>query len=98
MLFVIREIAKRPPEAKAVHLHLGPLVPIIDHTTCDTLHHMMDDYNSNDEQPKLVIDGWDNVRPLSRHERGMRVALDARGSFMATAQAEEDVEIAQATD
>lgn len=98
MIPVLREIVRRPQDATAVHVHLGPLVPLVDHTTCDSLHHLLEEFNSTDGHPRLVIEGWDHVRPLSRHDRSMRIALDAPGCFAASVQAEEELHIAQATD
>lgn len=98
-LGVLREIARRPPEANAVLLHLGPLVPLIDHTTCESLHHLAEEFNASQSLPSLSIAGWDHVKPLSQHEGCMRIALDVASSCVdATVQAEEDLQIAQATD
>jgi MFS superfamily sulfate permease-like transporter len=98
MFHMIRELRNRPHGTRQVYLHLSPRVPLVDHTTCDSLHHFLDEFNSTDEYPSLEIDGWDHMHPLSRHETSMRIALVAAGSFVSTAQAEAALQASQATD
>lgn len=98
MFHMIRELRHCPHDAWEVYLHLSERVPLVDHTTCDSLHHFLEEFNSNGDHPNLVIDGWDHVQPLSRHETSMRIALVAAGSFVSTARAEAELQAAQATD
>ena len=98
MFHMIRELRHCPHDAWEVYLHLSQRVPLVDHTTCDSLHHFLEEFNSNGDHPNLVIDGWDHVQPLSRHETSMRIALVAAGSFVSTARAEAELQAAQATD
>jgi MFS superfamily sulfate permease-like transporter len=98
IIHVIRELGRRPQEAREVYLHLSPSVPLVDHTTCDSLHHFLEEFNTNGDHPRLTIDGWDHMHPLSRHETSMRIALDAAGSFVSTARVEAELQTAQATD
>ncbi len=75
MFHMMRELGRRPEGTREVCLHLSNLVPLVDHTTCDSLHHYLEDFNSSEDGPCLAIDGWDRMLPLSKHETGMRVAL-----------------------
>ena len=95
---MIRELRHRPPDTREMYLHLSPAVPLIDHTTCESLHHFLEEFNSNGDHPKLVIDGWDHLQPLSKHETSMRVALVSAGSLDSTARAEAELQAAQVTD
>jgi carbonic anhydrase len=98
MIHMLRELGHRPPGTRDVFLHLSRRVPLVDHTTCDSLHHFLEEFNANGDHPSLAIEGWDNMRPLSQAETSMRVALVAAGNFAATARAEEELVAAQATD
>ena len=81
-----------------MYLHLTSRVPLVDHTTCDSLHHFLEEFNSKATRPELVIEGWDRMRPLSRHEASRRVALVAVENLVISARAEEEVQAAQTTD
>ena len=65
---MIRELRNRPPATREICLHLSPAVPLIDHTTFEYLQYLEDDLNSRSDRPKLQIDGWDHLRPLTKHE------------------------------
>jgi len=98
MIHILRELGHLPEATREVYLHLSPSVPLVDHTTCDTLHHYLEEFNSTDGHPSLEIDGWDHMHPLSRHESSMRLALVAAGSFVTAVRAEAELQAAQATD
>ncbi len=98
MFHLIRELGHRPSHVREIYLHLSPRVPLVDHTTCELLHHFLEEFNASSDQPRLVIDGWDHMHPLSRHETSMRIALAAAESFVPTARAEAELQTSQATD
>jgi carbonic anhydrase len=72
---VIRELGQLPHGTQAVHLHLSSRVPLIDHTTSEALGHFLEEFSGQDQSPKLVIEGWDHMRPLSKHEASTRIGL-----------------------
>src|SRR5262249_29496614 len=98
MFHMIRELGNRPHDAREVYLHLSSRVPLVDHTTCDSLHHFLEDFNTNDQGPSLVIEGWDHMRPLSQHEASTRIPLVAAENLAFTARAEAELRSTQATD
>lgn len=75
LFHVIRELGQYPPDTRTVHVHLSSSVPLVDHTTSETLGYFLDEFNSRDEGPALIIDGWDHMRPLSEHATSARIAL-----------------------
>src|SRR5208283_2259721 len=99
MFHMMRELGRRPQGAREVHLHLSNRVPLVDHTTCDSLRHYLEDFNSSEDGPCLAIDGWDRTLPLSKHEAGMRVALASADSIGSTVLVERERELlAESTD
>jgi hypothetical protein len=54
---------------------LSSRVPIVDHTTGQSLRYNLDEFSGQDESPRLVIEGWDHMRPLSKHDTCTRIAL-----------------------
>jgi carbonic anhydrase len=98
MFHMIRELGNRPHDVREVCLHLSERVPLVDHTTYDTLHNFMDEFGASADHPNLVIDGWDHLRPLSKHETSGRIALNAAKRLDTTAEAEAELRAAQATD
>jgi MFS superfamily sulfate permease-like transporter len=98
MIHMARELGRLPHAARGVHLHLSPCVPLIDHTACDTLHHYLEEFNSDGDHPSLTIDGWGHMHPLSKHEASMRIALATVGEFVSTARAEAELQLSQAVD
>src|SRR5512135_2354133 len=99
LFHLIRELERRPAAARTVKLHLTRRVPLVDHTTCASLHHFLDEFNGRDRMPKLEIEGWDLMRSLSEHDHSTRLAISvASASLDATARAEEALNSAQATD
>ncbi|CAJ1499925.1 SulP family inorganic anion transporter [[Mycobacterium] holstebronense] len=75
LFHVIRELEQHPPETQTVQLHLSSRVPLVDHTTSETLRYFLEESSGQDKIPTLVIEGWDNMRPLSKHETSTRIAL-----------------------
>lgn len=75
LFHIIRELGQYPPETQTVQLHLSSRVSLIDHTTSETLRYFLEESSSQDESPTLVIEGWDNMRRLSKHETSTRIAL-----------------------
>jgi carbonic anhydrase len=98
MFHMIRELENRPHDARAVYLHLSPRVPVVDHTTYDALHHFLEEINPDGDHPDMAIDGWDHLRPLSKHKASTRIALLATERLDTTARAEEELRVTQATD
>jgi carbonic anhydrase len=75
LFHVIRELGQLPHETQAVHLHLSSRVPLVDHTTGESLRYFLEEFSGQDQSPTLVIEGWDHMRPLSNHETSTRIAL-----------------------
>jgi carbonic anhydrase len=75
LFHVIRELAQLPQDTQAVHLHLSSHVPLVDHTTGESLRYFLEEFSGQDQSPRLVIEGWDHMRPLSKHETSTRIAL-----------------------
>ena len=95
---MIRELGNLPPASRAVFLHLSPTVPLIDHTTFEYLHYLELDLASRSEPANLRIDGWDHLRPLSKHESSDRVALVSTKNIDEIARTEEELREIQVTD
>ena len=75
LFHVIRELGQLPPDTQAVHLHVSSRVPLVDHTTNESLRYFLEEFSGQDQSPTLVIEGWDHMRPLSKHETSTRIAL-----------------------
>jgi len=75
LFHVIRELGQLPRDIRTVHLHLSTHVPLVDHTTGESLRHFEEEFSGQDQSPTLVIEGWDHLRPLSKHEASTRIAL-----------------------
>ncbi|MEB3023678.1 SulP family inorganic anion transporter [[Mycobacterium] crassicus] len=75
LFHVIRELRQLPQDTQVVHLHLSSRVPLVDHTTSESLRSFLEEFSGQDESPTLVIEGWDHMRPLSDHEMSTRIAL-----------------------
>ena len=75
LFHVIRELGQLPQDTQAVHLHLSSRVPLVDHTTGESLRYFLEEFSGQDQSPTLVIEGWDHMRPLSKHETSTRIAL-----------------------
>lgn len=88
LFHVIRELRQLPQDTQAVHLHLSSRVPLVDHTTSESLRSFLEEFSGQDESPTLVIEGWDHMRPLAKHEMSTRIALASL----------EEIEIPQPTD
>jgi MFS superfamily sulfate permease-like transporter len=75
LFHVIRELGQLPHGTQAVYVHLSSRVPLVDHTTGESLHRFLEEFSGRDQSPRLVIEGWDHMRPLSKHETSTRIAL-----------------------
>ncbi|OBI04337.1 transmembrane carbonic anhydrase SulP [Mycolicibacter heraklionensis] len=75
LFHLIRELGRFPQGTRTVKLHLSQRVPLVDHTTSETLRHFLEEFSGQDDRPTLVIEGWDRMRPLSNHETSTRIAL-----------------------
>jgi MFS superfamily sulfate permease-like transporter len=73
LFHVIRELQQIPSEATAVKLHFTKLVPLVDHTTAETLFHYVEDYNSRQMPMELV--NWQELKPLSSHPSAIQLGL-----------------------
>lgn len=98
LFHVIRELGQLPHGTQAVYLHLSSRVPLVDHTTGESLRHFLEEFSGQDQSPRLVIEGWDHMRPLSMHETSTRIALAAAEKLTSTDRAEQELRAAQATD
>ena len=75
LFHVIRELGQLPHDTQAVHLHLSSHVPLVDHTTNESLRYFLEEFSGQDQSPRLVIEGWDHMRPLAKHDTSTRIAL-----------------------
>jgi MFS superfamily sulfate permease-like transporter len=75
LFHVIRELGQLPQGTRTVHLHLSSRVSLVDHTTSESLRSYLEEFTGQDESPMLVIEGWEHLRPLSKHEMSTRIAL-----------------------
>lgn len=82
-MHVSTEVDKVPQEARAVHIHLNPSVALIDHTSCDNLLSVVQEFSHNNVP--VDIDGLEDMRSLSHHHASTR--LLGRVTELATAPA-----------
>ena len=75
LFHVIRELGQLPHDTQAVHLHVSSHVPLVDHTTNESLRYFLEEFSGQDQSPRLVIEGWDHMRPLAKHDTSTRIAL-----------------------
>lgn len=66
------ELAALSPEIKEVHVHLDPHVSLIDHTSCEALHYLMES-SAHSEIPIKVI-GLEQMLRLSKHSSAVHVS------------------------
>jgi MFS superfamily sulfate permease-like transporter len=69
------ELTRLPAEAKSVFVHLNPGVTLIDHTSCEVLHHAVE-ASDHGEIPVTLI-GMDRMLRLSKHSSSVHVAGNA---------------------
>jgi MFS superfamily sulfate permease-like transporter len=98
LFHVIRELGQLPHGTQAVFLHLSSRVPLVDHTTGESLRHFLEEFSGQDQTPRLVIEGWDHMQPLSKHETSTRIALATAEKLTFTDRAEQELRAAQTTD
>jgi len=98
LFHVIRELGNLPRDTQAVCLHVSLRVPLVDHTTGESLRHFLEEFSGQDQGPRLVIEGWDHMRALSNHETSTRIAIAAVEKVAYTDRAEQELRAAQAAD
>ncbi|MDT5256774.1 MAG: hypothetical protein QOD10_1854 [Mycobacterium sp.] len=98
LFHVIRELGHLPHGTQTVYLHLSSRVPLVDYTTGESLRHFLGEFSGQDQSPRLVIEGWDHMRPVSNHETSTRIALAAVEKIASTDRAEQELRLAQTTD
>ncbi len=98
LFHVIRELGQLPHGTQTVYLHLSSRVPVVDHTTGESLHHFLEEFSGQEQTPRLVIEGWNHMQPLSKHETSTRIALATADKLTSTDRAEQELRAAQATD
>jgi MFS superfamily sulfate permease-like transporter len=74
LFHLIREMDRIPANTSTVRLNLTDDVSIIDHTSCENLFHYLEQFNSQDDWPKLEIRGFDVMRGFSNDHTSIRVA------------------------
>lgn len=67
-----KELESIPPEATKVHVHIDERVPLIDHSSCDALLHVVRESSYSNVPVKVV--GLDRMKPLSHHDACVRLA------------------------
>jgi carbonic anhydrase len=73
-LYVNRELAHIPGEARNVYLHLTEEVTLVDHTSCDNLLHFMEEHNGNGG-PHVEIVGMEQMFRRSEFATCMRLGV-----------------------
>lgn len=82
LFHLFREIDQTPREARTIKLCLADGVALVDHTTCEALHHYVSDYtghegNNGNGKPRFEVIGLDRMKPISKHESSIRLAAPA---------------------
>jgi MFS superfamily sulfate permease-like transporter len=80
LFHLLREMDAIPLDAREVAMHLNDGVTLIDHTTCETLFHYLEEHNNGNGKAPLEIEGLDRIRSLSGHESSMRLGIQALSS------------------
>jgi hypothetical protein len=73
LFHVIRELQEIPEGTTVLRLHITPLVPLVDHTTAETLFHYVREFDSRELKMELV--NWEQLRPLSDHPSAIQLGL-----------------------
>lgn len=73
-LHVNRELANVPEDARRIYLHITEDLMMVDHTSCENLHHFAEEYNRNGGS-RVAIVGLDRLRKRSEVETCMRLGL-----------------------
>jgi carbonic anhydrase len=73
LFHLIREMDKVPPDAKDINLRITDRVTIVDHTTCESLLHYMEQFNSQEGHPRLAITGLEQMRAVSGDQTSIRL-------------------------
>jgi MFS superfamily sulfate permease-like transporter len=69
---VNREFSRIPSEATEVTVHLGQRVSLIDHTSCENLHHFVEEFQAAG-RGNIQLEGFDQFEPRSGHKTGVHV-------------------------
>lgn len=72
ILHVHKELGQIPPEAESVALHITDGVALIDHTSCESLLHFVEEYERNG-RGRVEVVGLDRMRAFSDAPSGMRL-------------------------
>ena len=80
LFHLLREMDAIPPDAREVAMHLSEGVTLIDHTTCETLFHYLEEHNNGNGKAPLEIEGLDRMCSLSGHESSMRLGIQTLNS------------------
>ena len=67
-----QELSDLPIETKSVCLHLDSRVPLIDHTSYETLHHLIESSAHGDIPIKVI--GLERMLRLSKHASSVHIA------------------------
>lgn len=70
-----QELDKVPAEATSVYVHLNGQVGVVDHTTCENLMHVVQQFSHSNVPVEIV--GLDRMRPLSHYPACTRLATPA---------------------
>ena len=69
------ELDRVPTNATAVYVHLNRQVGVIDHTSCENLMHVVQEFSHNNVPVEII--GLERMRSLSEYHAGTRLATPA---------------------
>lgn len=72
---LIAEVERAPESATSVVVHIGDVVGIVDHTSCENLMQVVEDFDESD-RPVTVV-GLDAMRTRSGYEKGTHLRATA---------------------
>lgn len=72
---ISEELDRIPPEVTSVYVHVDQQVGLIDHTACENLMHVMQEFSHSNIPVTLV--GLERMRRLSEHHASVHVAQPA---------------------
>lgn len=91
-LYVNEALAAVPEGTTAVYLHITDRVTLVDHTSCDTLHHFAEEF-ARTYSGRVEFVGLDRMRSLSGHATATRIAVPAPARMPAADRAETAPEV-----
>jgi carbonic anhydrase len=74
LFHLIREMDRIPAGAKTVNMRITDRVTMVDHTTCESLMHYAEEFNSHEDRPQLAIEGLERMRSTSPDRTSIRLA------------------------